>query len=64
MRERNTIYEAHQPIDNPSFIRCFDSEREVMRFLENNGGGWYKNILHRFECKIKPNKGGLGRCGK
>jgi hypothetical protein len=35
------------------------SEKEAIEYLEQNGGGIYRNILHRFEMEVKSNnKGG------
>ncbi len=36
-------------------IKEFPTEEETIRYLQNNGGGVYRNILHNFECWI-PDK--------
>ena len=35
----------------------FSTEAETIQWLQENGGGIYRNILHNFDCIIKP-KGG------
>ena len=29
------------------------SEREAIAWLEKNGGGIYRNLLHRFDCEVR-----------
>ena len=29
------------------------SEREAIAWLEENGGGIYRNLLHRFDCEVR-----------
>lgn len=40
------------------------SEREAIAWLEKNGGGIYRNLLHGFDCevrvKVTPNAGVTG----
>jgi hypothetical protein len=30
------------------------TQSEALSWLENNGGGIYRNILHNFDCIVKP----------
>lgn len=30
------------------------TEEEAIEYLETHGGGIYRNILHNFDCLIKP----------
>lgn len=32
-----------------------DTEQEAIRYLEKNGGGLYRNILHNLEYKVRAN---------
>ena len=29
------------------------TEKEAIEYLENNGGGIYRNLLHQFDCGVK-----------
>ena len=31
----------------------FKTEAKTIEYLQNNGGGIYRNILHNFDCIIK-----------
>ena len=33
-------------------IKEFPTEKETISWLEKNGGGIYRNILHNFDCLI------------
>ena len=52
------IYQAIK-IDNRyiptknTIIKEFPTELEAIKWLENNDGGIYRNILHNFDCKIE-----------
>lgn len=54
----STIYQCIKP-DNrykpPIKTVIFEasSEKEAINWLEQNGGGIYRNTLHNFECGIK-----------
>lgn len=53
-----TIYEARQydkryiPIKY-KIVYYGQNEKDVIEWLENNGGGFYKNTLHQFEYYVK-----------
>lgn len=53
-----TIYQAYK-VDKryiPSkytLVYCGQTEKDVIEWLENNGGGVYRNVLHRFEYYVK-----------
>ena len=32
------------------------TQKEAIEWLENNGGGIYKNVLHGFQYEVKPNE--------
>jgi hypothetical protein len=32
----------------------FPTEEETVKWLQEHGGGIYRNILHSFDCEIKP----------
>jgi len=38
--------------------REFSTEQEAIEHLENNGGGYYRNILHNFDLWIDGTKPG------
>ena len=53
----NTIYECLQ--NKPGYIPeqwelvyNASTEKEAIEWLELNGGGIYRNILHQFNCKV------------
>ncbi len=33
---------------------CGDTEEETIEWLEKNGGGMYRNIIHNFQFEVKP----------
>lgn len=53
------IYQAIQ-VDNKTIpprevmVKELPTEDDIIEWLENNGGGIYRNILHGFDCVIKP----------
>lgn len=50
-------FEDHINIQPPSFRYKYEcsqpTETEAIKWLEDNGGGMYKNILHGFQMKVK-----------
>jgi len=36
-----------------SVVHCADTEAEALKWLEDNGGGVYRNILHRIKFEVK-----------
>ena len=47
---RETIYQCLTK--SGTFIRDFPTQRQAIDWLERNGGGIYRNILHRFNCQV------------
>ncbi len=45
-----TIYHC---IQGPSVARYADTETEAVKWLEGNGGGVYRNSLHRFDMPVR-----------
>lgn len=35
-----------------NIVHYAETEKEAMDWLEENGGGIYRNVLHNFDCKI------------
>lgn len=53
----NTIFQCIKPDSRytPPLKRVVheaSTEREAMDWLERNGGGIYRNLLHLFDCKV------------
>jgi hypothetical protein len=53
-----TIYQAIQYDKRYIPIKCNivyygQTEEDVIEWLENNGGGYYRNVLHQFEYYVK-----------
>ena len=41
-----------QCVKNNCIIHEAATERDAIEWLENNGGGIYRNILHKFEYRV------------
>ena len=58
---KHTIYHC-LTIDNktvpPTRVLTYeaDTHLEAVHYLENNGGGLYRNILHNLEYMVSPNE--------
>lgn len=57
---RQTIYQCCQKgkdvNQSLSITHYADTEKEAITFLENNGGGVYRNTLHNFQFTVHPEK--------
>jgi hypothetical protein len=57
-KNNQTIYECCKRGEDvnqtPFVIGYADTQREAIEYLENNGGGIYRNALHRFRIYINP----------
>jgi hypothetical protein len=56
---KNTIHEAYTVDDKTipktlKLVFCGDTLQETADYLAKNGGGVYKNVLHNFQYRVKP----------
>ena len=42
-----------------SVVHFAESHNDAVTWLENNGGGVYRNALHRFQFRVSAKSGGL-----
>lgn len=53
----STIYECckiRSDVNNTPYpVHYAKTEYEAIKWLEDNGGGVYRNLLHKFSCDIK-----------
>lgn len=51
-----TVYQCCQRASDvnktPVPVHYADTQHEAMTWLENNGGGTYRNLLHKFELHV------------
>ena len=47
--KKDTRYVPAKTIETKEFA----TEAETIKYLQENGGGIYRNILHNFDCLIK-----------
>jgi hypothetical protein len=57
----STIYECVKPDKRytPTVMNTIHyaaTQKEAIEWLENNGGGIYRNKLHNFQYEVKPNE--------
>lgn len=56
----NTVYQCHQKGKDvnktPFFLHCEETEAKAIRWLSENGGGIYRNILHNFDMEVMPTR--------
>lgn len=54
---KDTIYECCKRLTDVNktlkVAHCSDTEAEAIRWLEEHGGGVYRNALHRFEMEVE-----------
>ena len=52
--DMETIYQCLQvKNDHMQVVNCEKTEKLAISWLEKNGGGIYRNVLHNFEFNVK-----------